>query len=116
MAIKYPCGYTVLLTPDGILAQELADPFLTCGMAILFRPGDRRTVMDYPHYKIHRSMPTLLMDPESPMSLRGNHEEQATHGKVEIGNIKPLTEEQRIFFKDHFNVDEAAVKAAYARD
>ncbi|WP_306130860.1 glycosyltransferase [Roseovarius sp. MMSF_3350] len=113
MVIEYSRGYSVKLTPEGILAQEIQGQFLACGLAVLFRPGDPRTVMNYGHHKLHHTMPTLI-EPETAMYLRALHDDNDSHARISTEGLAPLTDDQRAFFKDRFNVDEAAVQAAFS--
>lgn len=113
MVIEYSRGYSVKLTPDGILAREIQGQFLACGLAVLFRPGDPKTVMNYGHHKLHHSMPTLI-EPETHMYLRALHDDNDSHARTSTKGLAPLTADQRAFFKERFNVDEAAVQAAFS--
>lgn len=113
MVIEYSRGYSVKLTPDGILAREIQGQFLACGLAVLFRPGDSKTVMNFGHHKLHHSMPTII-DPNMEMYLRALHDDNDSHARTTDKNLKPLTDEQRSFFKARFNVSEADVKAAFS--
>ncbi|MCR9148136.1 MAG: putative rhamnosyl transferase [Rhodobacteraceae bacterium] len=108
--IEYSSGYAVRLGPEGILAQPVQGQFLACGLAVLFRPSDPKTVMNYGHHKLHLTMPTLI-DPQSPMYLRAVHDDndsRATHSQ-----LAPLDDDLRALFKERFNVTEAAVRAAF---
>lgn len=113
MVIEYSRGYSVRLGPEGILAQEIQGQFLACGLAVLFRPGDAKTVMNYGHHKLHHSMPTLI-DPNTEMYLRALHDDNDSHARTSDKGLTALTDEQRAFFKARFNVDEAAVQAAFS--
>ena len=109
--IEYSSGFAVQLGPDGILAQPVQGQFLACGLAVLFRPDDPKTVMNYGHHKLHHSMPTLI-DPQTPMYLRAVHNDndsRVTHSK-----LAPLDDAGRALFADRFNVTEASVRAAFA--
>jgi len=112
MVIEYSRGYSVKLTPDGILAQEIQGQFLACGLAVIFRPGDPKTVMNYGHHKLHHSMPTLI-DPNTAMYLRAIHDDNDSFARTNDKGLIPLTNEQRTLFKERFNVDEAVVQAAF---
>ena len=108
--IEYSSGYAVRLGPEGILAQPVQGQFLACGLAVLFRPSDPKTVMNYGHHKLHLTMPTLI-DPQSPMYLRAVHDDndsRASHSR-----LAPIDDETRAFFQERFNVTEAAVRAAF---
>ncbi|MCR9113755.1 MAG: putative rhamnosyl transferase [Rhodobacteraceae bacterium] len=113
MVIEYATGYSVKLGPDGILAQPVRGQFLACGLAVLFRPGDTKTVMNYGHHKLHHEMHTII-DPETVMYLRAVHDDNDSRARTREGALQPLTDEERAFFKARFNVDESVVKAAFS--
>ncbi|WP_135501067.1 glycosyltransferase [Roseovarius aestuariivivens] len=108
--IEYSSGYAVRLGAEGILAQPVQGQFLACGLAVLFKPGDPKTVMNYGHHKLHHAMPTLIV-PDEPMYLRAVHEDndsRAAHSK-----LAPLDDGLRADFQNRFNVSEASVKEAF---
>jgi len=113
LVIEYSRGYSVKLTSSGILAQDIQGQFLACGLAVLFRPGDPQTVMNFAHHKLHHAMPTII-DPTTPMYLRAVHDDNDSRARGKDTALKPLTEEDRAFFKARFNVDEAVVQAAFS--
>ncbi|WP_338549073.1 glycosyltransferase [Roseovarius phycicola] len=113
LVIEYSSGYSIKLTPDGILAKDMQGQFLACGLAVLFRPQDKKTVMNFAHHKLHHSMPTII-DPTTPMYLRAVHDDNDSRARGKDTGLKPLTDEDRAFFKARFNVDEKAVQAAFS--
>lgn len=112
MAIEYNRGYSVNLSREGILAEEVHSPFWACGLAVLFRPGDPDTVMNFAHHKLHQAMPTLI-HPTPRMYLRSKHEDNDSGAKYKPGPMNPLTDAERAFFKTQFNVDEEKVRAIF---
>lgn len=113
MAIEFNRGYTVQLSDQGILAEEVQSPFWACGLAVLFRPGDPLTVMNFPHHKLHLAMPTLL-HPTPRMYLRARHADNDSAEAFRTGPLHPLDAMERRLFLDQFNVDEDRVKAVFA--
>lgn len=113
MAVEYNHGYSVRLSAQGILAETVHAPFWACGLAVLFRPGDARTVMNFAHHRLHREMPTLI-HPTPRMFLRGKHEDNDSAATYRTGPMQPLAEEERAFFRSQFNVDEERVRAVFA--
>lgn len=111
MAFEYRSGYTVELSREGIRARAVQAPFWACGLAVLFRPGDPKTVMNYPHHKLHEQMPTLV-DPTMPMFLRAVHGDNDSNPSS--GPLMPLDDKQRAAFRARFNVDEAQVKSVFS--
>ncbi len=113
MAIEFSAGFTADLSADGILTEQLHAPFWACGLAVTFRPGDPKTVMNYGHHKLHHSMP-MLTQPKPLMYIRSKHADNDSAAKYKTGLLEPLTDEQRQIFKDRFNVDEAQVRAVFS--
>lgn len=113
MAIEYNRGYSVQLSNQGIMAEEVQSPFWSCGLAVLFRPGDPLTVMNFSHHKLHREMPTLL-HPTPRMYLRAKHDDNDSAEAYQTGPMHPLDAEERRLFQQQFNVDEDRVKAVFS--
>ena len=111
MAFEYRSGYSARLTPEGILARPVQTPFWACGLAVLFKPGDRKTVMNYAHHKLHEKMPTLI-DPQWPMYVRSVHDDNDSGARD--ARLRPLTDHERAQFKARFNVDEEQVKRVFS--
>lgn len=113
LAIEFSNGYSVKLTPDGLRAAQIQAQFYSCGLAVMFRPGDDKTVMNFPHHKLHHKMPTLI-NPLPEMFLRALHADNDSGASGEESALQPLDEQQRILFKRRFNVDDDAVRASFA--
>lgn len=113
IAFEYNTGYSVTLSEDGIVAEELQSPFWACGLAVLFRPGDTKTVMNYAHHKLHTQMPTFI-NPHPHMYLRSKHDDNDSAAAYKTGRLAPLTDVQRAYFKEKFNVDEDHVKRVFS--
>lgn len=113
MAIEYNRGYSVSLSDQGIVAEEVRTAFWACGLAVLFRPGDPLTVMNFSHHKLHHDMSTLIQ-PGPYMYLRAKHDDNDSAAKYKTGPMQPLDEAGRAFFKAQFNVDEDQVKAVFS--
>ena len=111
MAFEFRNGYSARLTPEGILARPVQTAFWACGLAVLFRPGDRKTVMNYAHHKLHDKMPTLI-DPTRPMYIRAVHDDNDSG--AQDARLRPLTDTERVQFRQRFNVDEAQVKTVFS--
>lgn len=113
MAVEYNRGYSVALSDQGIIAEEVISPFWACGLAVLFRAGDPRTVMNFAHHKLHHNMPTLI-HPTPYMYLRSKHDDNDSAANYHPGPMHPLSAKERAFFKTQFNVDEDQVKAVFS--
>ncbi len=113
MAFEFRSGYSVRLSPEGIAAKPVQAPFWACGLAVLFRPGDKRTVMNYAHHRLHEKMPTLV-EPTTRMYLRALHDDNDSRAQQAGRGLKPLTAAEAEAFRNDFNVDEDHVKTAFS--
>ncbi len=113
MAIEYNSGYSVILSEQGILAEHVQTPYWPCGLAVIFAPGDRKTVMNYAHHKLHTHMPTII-HPMPDMYLRAKHDDNDSTAKFKTGDMEPLSDELRARFRALFNVDEEHVKRVFS--
>ena len=111
-AIEYNSGYSVSLSDQGIKAEHVYSPFWACGLAVVFRPGDPKTVMNYAHHRLHTHMPTMI-HPLPDMYLRAKHDDNDSEANYKTGVLEPLSENQRAFFRTQFNVDEDHVKRVF---
>lgn len=113
MAFEFRSGYTVRLSPEGIAARAVQTQFWACGLAVLFRPGAQKTVMNYAHHKLHEKMPTLI-EPTWPMYIRAVHDDNDSGAGARHGALQPLDDKTRHLFQKRFNVDEDHVKALFS--
>ena len=113
VAFEYNRGYAVQLSSRGIAAEEVQTPFWACGLAVLFRPGDPRTVMNYGHHKLHHDMP-MISNPGPRMYLRAIHADNDSGAKYKTRGLQPLGAADRAVLRDQFNVDEDRVKAVFS--
>lgn len=113
MALEYSNGYSVQLSAEGIAAEEVQSQLWACGLAVLFRAGDRRTVMNFAHHKLHTQMPTLI-NPHPHMYLRAKHDDNDSAAAFKTGVLAPIDAKTASYFKSRFNVDEAEVKRLFA--
>ncbi|WP_306152777.1 glycosyltransferase [Roseovarius sp. MMSF_3281] len=112
MVFEFSKGYEAALSPEGIRLREVQIPFLACGLAALFKPGAKKTIMNYGHHKLHETMPTLI-DPGMPMYIRAVHADNDSQASDRQDKPQPATREQLDLLRAKFNVDEAQVKAVF---
>ncbi|WP_371229415.1 glycosyltransferase [Roseovarius sp. 2305UL8-3] len=114
VAFDFNKGYAVSLSGSGILAREVISNLWTPGLAVWFRPGDRKTLMNYAHHKLHTHMP-VISNPLPHMFLRAQHDDNDSGVSLKGGTFEPLDDDQRASFLKHFNVDEDHVKQLFSR-
>ncbi|WP_412508637.1 glycosyltransferase [Roseovarius sp. SYSU LYC5161] len=113
MAVEYSGGFAVRLSAQGIAARQLQTGFWACGLAVWFRQGVRKTVMNFAHHKLHHTMPTLI-HPKPLMYLRAAHDDNDSAAGDSSGTLSAIDDDQRALFRHRFNVDEDRVKAAFS--
>lgn len=111
--IEFNTGYSAALSADGILAEDVISPFWACGLAVHFAEGQRRTIMNYGHHKLHHVMPAIIQ-PRPPMYIRAKHTDNDSAATFHPKRLKPLSDAQRQIFRDRFNVDEEQVRAVFS--
>lgn len=112
MVFEFSKGYEASLSSDGIHLREVQIPYLACGLAALFKPGAKKTIMNFGHHKLHETMPTLI-DPEPPMYIRAVHDDNDSKASDRKDRPAPATPEQLALLRERFNVDAAHVKSVF---
>jgi len=112
MVFEFSSGYEALLSPEGIRLREVQIPFLACGLAALFKPGAKKTIMNFGHHRLHETMPTLI-DPGMPMYIRAVHDDNDSQASDRKDKPAPATPEQLDLLREKFNVDAAHVKSVF---
>ena len=112
-ALDYNHGHTVRLSAHGIASEEARAHLWACGLAVMFRPDDPRTIMSFGHHRLHHVMPTLI-DPSPDMYLRALHDDNDSGEAPAPAGLSPLDAARRRLFRERFNVDEDRVKALFA--
>ena len=113
MAFEFSSGYMVRLSDTGIEARTVRSPLWSCGLAVMFNAGDTKTVMNYPHHKLHEKMPTLI-EPTWPMYLRAVHGDNDSGAGDRPGALTQIDSVTQAQLRERFNVDEDHVKAVFS--
>lgn len=112
-AIDFNTGFTATLSADGIIAEDVISSFWACGLGVHFAAGDRKTIMNFGHHKLHHEMPSII-HPSPPMYIRAKHVDNDSEAKFHPRRMKPLSSDLSRRFKERFNVDEKQVKRIFA--
>ncbi|WP_120499857.1 glycosyltransferase [Roseovarius sp. EL26] len=113
MVFEFKQGYSVKLSSEGIRAHPVKTNFLSCGLAAMFRPEDKFTIMNYGHHKLHQTMPTMV-EPEPTMYLRAFHDDNDSRDRVKEDQLQLLSPKTSQLFKDRFNVDDDQVRSVFS--
>ena len=117
MAVDFSTGFAVRPGKDGLRAALLHQQLWTPGLAIVMRPHSKRSILNYGHHKLHQEMPTFTI-PDKNMFVRSFHGDNDSLA-VRIGatyDYQSLDEFTVQYFKETFNIDNDAVKAAWSDD
>lgn len=113
LAIDFNKGWSVRLSASGIEAEEVITSFWACGLAVLFPPGDAKTIMNFGHHKLHHVMPAIVQ-PRPPMYLRAKHDDNDSEAKFKPGPMHRLNDREIRLFRDRFNVSQDAVQRIFS--
>lgn len=113
MAYEFNNGFSVNLSEEGMLIRPEFGAFLSCGLAVLFPPGDEKTIMNFGHHKLHQTMP-MFIQPALPMYLRSKHDDNDSGDKFQPKGLEPATDAQKELIKSRFNVSEDHIASVFA--
>ena len=108
MAFEFNHGFSVALTEDSLLVEPEHSGFLSCGLSVLFPEGDKKTIMNFGHHKLHHAMPAVVQ-PLPPMYLRSKHADNDSGARFEPAGLAPMTDAQKALIGKRFNVSEAQI-------
>ena len=117
MAVDFSTGFAVRPGKDGLRGALLHQQLWTPGLAIVMRPHSKRSILNYGHHKLHQEMPTVTI-PDKNMFVRSFHGDNDSLA-VRIGatyDYQSLDQFTVQYFKETFNIDNDAVKAAWSDD
>lgn len=114
VAIDFNQGYLVRPGPQGLAAAPSQAPYTTAGLALMFQPGVRLSVMNFAHHKVAQTMPTVTFTGED-MMLRGHNDYNDSRQKpgVKPVRLRPLDPAGEAHFRATYNIDADHVRAVY---
>jgi len=108
MVFEFNNGFSVAMTEKSLLVGPEISGFLSCGLSVLFPEGDKKTIMNFAHHKLHHEMPAVIQ-PSPPMYLRAKHADNDSGVKFEPEGLTPMTDAQKELIEKRFNVSEAHI-------
>ena len=114
-AIDFCSGYAVIPGRKGIKAAVVKQKLWTPALAIVLRPKVERSILNYGHHRLHEFMPVLSLS-HLNMFVRSFHgdNDSLVNRRQPSFEYAALDEGSRNYFKQNFNIDETAVKAAWS--
>lgn len=116
IAIDFNQGFIARASSGGIEASPTQLPYTTPGLALMFRPDVRLTVMNFTHNRVAQKMPTVTFT-GTDMMLRGFN---GFNGSRMVGNprplrLEPLDERGEAHFRATYNIDADHVRQVFSR-
>lgn len=114
-AIDFCRGYAVIPDRRGIKAATIKQRLWTPALAIVLKPKVEKSILNYGHHRLHEFMPVVSLQHRKMFvrSFHGNNDSRANR-KLPDFDFDTLDDVSRTYFKQNFNLDEAAVKAAWS--
>lgn len=115
LAIDFNKGYVASAGPEGLRAVATNVPYTTAALALMLKPGEQRTIMNFAHQKMPQVMPTVTFSGKD-MLIRGHNDFNDSRQKAGVRPVvlTPLTRTQEAHFKSVFNIDADHVRRVFA--
>ena len=116
IAIDFNQGYIARPSARGLEVAATNAPYTTAGLALMFKPDLRLSVMNFAHMKVGQKMPTVTIAGED-MLIRGHNDYNDSRQKpgIRTPKLTPLDPTGKAHFKSTYNIDADAVAAAFAK-
>lgn len=112
-ALDYSRGVVLELGPEGVVVTPRRALLWTPALAVLTKADAEQRILDHPHHKLWRNMPTLTL-PDEVMFLRGSHGGNDSHIPKEPPAWDLPRERWAPLLKRRFGIDLAGFEAALA--
>jgi len=115
LAIDFNQGFIATPGPQGLHATPTNSPYTTAALAVMLQPSEKRTIMNFAHFKVARNMPTVTFTGQD-MLIRGHNDFNDSRQKpgVKPVELSPLSVEDEAHFKAVFNIDADHVRRVYS--
>jgi hypothetical protein len=116
IAIDFNQGYIVRPGPLGLKAAPSTQSYTAAALAIMLRPKNRLSVMNFAHARVARNMPTVTMTGED-MSIRGHNDHNDSRQKpgVKVPDFALLDATGEAHFRNTYNIDADHVRRVFGR-
>jgi putative rhamnosyltransferase len=115
LAIDFNKGFIATAGPEGLRAVPTTDPYTTAALALMLKPKEKRTIMNFAHEKMQRMMPTVTFTGKD-MLVRGYNGFNDSRQKhwVKPAKLQPLTAKEEDHFRSNFNIDADHVRRVFS--
>lgn len=115
IAIDFNQGFIARPGPDGISAVPTNDAFTTPGLALMFKPSVKLSVMNFSHTKLAQMMPTVTFTGQD-MMIRGHNDYNDSRQKAGVRpvQLEPLDAAGEDHFRRVYNIDADHVRRVFS--
>lgn len=115
LAIDFNRGFIASPGPEGLKATPTNTPFTTAALALMLKPSEKRTVMNFAHAKVAQNMPTVTFS-KPDMLIRGHNDYNDSRQKARVKpvDLLPLSPEDEDHFRAVFNIDADHVRRVFS--
>lgn len=115
LAIDFNQGFIARPGPDGLRATPTNSAFSSAALAIMLKPAEKRTVMNFAHAKVAINMATVTFTGQD-MLIRGHNDFNDSRQKpgVKPVDLLPLAPQDQNHFRAVFNIDDDHVRRVFS--
>jgi len=115
LAIDFNQGFIASAGPEGLRATPTKAAYTTAALALMLKPSEKRTVMNFAHVKVAQNMPTVTFSGRD-MLIRGHNDHNDSRQKpgVKPVDLLPLSPEDEDHFRAVFNIDANHVRQVFS--
>jgi len=115
LAIDFNKGFIASPGPEGLRATPTNTTYTTAALALMLKPSENRTVMNFAHAKVAMNMPTVTFSGPD-MQIRGHNDYNDSRQKpgVKPVDLLPLSPEDEDHFRSVFNIDADHVRRVFS--
>lgn len=115
LAIDFNQGFIASPGPDGLRATPTNITYTTAALAVMLKPAEKRTIMNFAHNKVARNMATVTFTGQD-MLIRGHNDFNDSRQKpgVKPVDLLPLAPADEDHFRKVFNIDADHVRRVFS--
>lgn len=115
LAIDFNQGFIASPGPQGLRATPTKAPYTTPALAVMLQPSEKRTIMNFAHFKVSQNMPTVTFTGQD-MLIRGHNDFNDSRQKpgLKPADLVPLSAPEEDHFRAVFNIDADHVRRVFS--
>ncbi len=115
LAIDFNQGFIASPGPAGLRATPTTTPYTTAALAVMLKPSEKRTIMNFAHAKVAQNMPTVTFSGQD-MLIRGHNDFNDSRQKpgVRPVDLLPLSPADEDHFRAIYNIDADHIRRVFS--